>query len=60
MSKNLFSNITDSITPEDWRKCVQHTIGIEESYRKAMHILDDIDPVIINLDSDTSSDSDSE
>ena len=49
----LVHETLDSVEPEDWRKCVGHVIEIEKEYRKSMQIMDEIDPVIINLGSDS-------
>ena len=58
--QKLVHESLDNVTPEDWKKCVQHVIHIEDDYKRSMHIVDEIEPVIINLDDDSDSGSDSD
>ena len=48
--KKLVNESLDGVLPEEWQKCVEHVKTIEDEYRRTMHIMEDIDPVIINLD----------
>ena len=48
--QKLVEESMESITSNDWARCVDHVIGIEKHYKKSMHIMEHIEPVIINLD----------
>ena len=48
------------ITREQWAKVVQHTVGVERNYWKSDGLLENIDPIIIHLICDDSSDSESD
>ena len=54
--KVLVHESLDNVQPEDWKKCVEHVIKIEEKYRISMNIMEEIDPVIIRLGDDSDSD----
>ena len=42
----------DNVSPDIWKKCVDKVIAIEEEYKAAEHIIDNIPPVIIDFASD--------
>ena len=46
-----------SVTGEQWKKCVDHCVEIENYYRESEKIQDAIDPVVINFESDSSEES---
>ena len=58
--KQLVNQRIGSITADDWGRCVQHTIKIEDKYRQIMGIVDAIEPVVFNINSDDSDTSSSE
>lgn len=47
-----------SIHAAAWKKCCEHVVKLEDFYRETEHIIDDIEPVIIHLDSEDSEESD--
>ena len=61
--KKLAKEALENVTPEKWKKCCDHVVGIEDYYQKTEGIMQAIEPVVINLGSDVESsneDSDSE
>lgn len=50
--KRLVYEAFDSVTPDLWKKCCQRVIDIENQYRATENIIDNIPPVIIDLNSD--------
>lgn len=53
----LFHNAIDTVTPEKWRRCVEHVIKEEKKMWQLDNMLDDIEPIIISVDeSDISTD----
>ena len=52
--KKLVNQPFVSALPEEWHKCLEQVKPIEDEYRRTMYIMDDIDPVVINLDNNYS------
>lgn len=46
----------ESISADDWRKCAEHVKKLEEEHRQQDRLLDDMEPFIINVQSDDDSD----
>lgn len=46
------------ITPEDWAGCCRHVVGLEQRYWEEDGMMEDIEPVVVNLRSDSSSSDD--
>ena len=43
------------ITPEDWSKCCEHVTRLEERYWVEDGIIEEVEPVVVSLHSDSSS-----
>lgn len=44
-----------TVTAEDWAKCCRHVIGLEKRYWEDDGMMEDIEPVVVRLGSDSSS-----
>lgn len=60
--KNLISEAYSQVSSEKWNSYVSHTVKVEEEMWKTDNLMDDIEPVIINIntESDQTSESDSD
>lgn len=61
--RNLIKDAYENVTPENWTNYVNHTQKTEEKMWKVDNLMDDVQPLIINInsgDSDTEIESDSD
>lgn len=58
--KNLCEEVLSEVTPDLWKKCVNHAKKIEDYYWKNDHLVEDIPvpPVIVDMNCSTTDDSD--
>ena len=49
-----------AVTPEDWARCCRHVIDLEQRYWEDDGVIEQIEPVVVSLQSDSSSDEASE
>ena len=54
--KRLMNEAFDNISVEDWKNAVQHAISEEEHSWKVDNILEEMEPIIINLNDESDSD----
>ncbi|XP_073959757.1 uncharacterized protein [Choristoneura fumiferana] len=55
--ENLIKECFHSVTTEDWKKCTDHVLRIEEQYRVKDNILEnELEPFIINVGSESDTD----
>lgn len=53
--ENLLQEGVRTVTAEDWAKCCRHVIGLEQRYWEDDGMMEDIEPVVVRLGSDSSS-----
>ena len=53
----LVEMAVETVTPHSWEKCCQHVLKVEEDYWRSDHLMEDVGPFLIDLQtSDESSD----
>ncbi|XP_050516676.1 uncharacterized protein LOC126891544 [Diabrotica virgifera virgifera] len=55
--ENLIHEAYSQVTPQKWNNYVQHVISVEKRMWNIDNLLDNLDPVIINLNDDSGSES---
>ena len=53
LEKKLLVQCTENITPQLWESCCRHVTDLENDYWRKDGLLDDLDPVVVNIGSDS-------